>query len=106
MTKIVKYQEMTMIELFDWTIINTAIPIDILEKQLDNRFIKIDWCLINTNQIKKAKKQRFNELESFIFSLDENVRKKVIEKKDRLKSSQGKEMTLSYAQKFVSNLKI
>ena len=104
MTNIKPYEQITVIESFNWETVKTKASIDELNNLFNqNKFIKLNGELWNTASIKKAKTLQVDELESFILSQPEETQKKIREKKKRLKDTMWKEMTLKYAQNFVKN---
>lgn len=100
------YEKLVEIETFDWIEYTPAKIEDIDNVVNNNKFIVIWEKRIAVHQIKSYYPKKDDWLISFIYSLDEKIRWKVLAKQRELKENLNKEMTIEYAQNYVTNLYI
>ena len=69
------YQEMIKIRLYQWEDIITTISIDELFGFLNSwiKFMKLDWKIINTNDIRIAEPYKIDDIENYILSQPKDV---------------------------------
>ena len=103
MANIKPYEEITVLETFDGVQLRTKADLDTMQNILnDQKFVKLNGELVNTSSIKRAKRTKVGELESFILKQDPEMQEKLRIKKARLKKEMNKTMDLQYAKNFVN----
>jgi hypothetical protein len=76
MTKAIKqYKELTMIQLKDWTVLNTeADPAQVADILNSQKFVVIDWVWFNSYEVKKFEKYEPNEVDWFVLWQPKEIR--------------------------------
>lgn len=105
MGEIKERKQLTYVNLRDWRILVTERPAkEICDWLLNNQHIMLEWEMHSRYDVLNAIPVNVDDLESFILTQTKEIQAKLRLKKNRLKTEQGKEMSLSYAQNYVSNL--
>ena len=80
MNKSIKvYEELTVIETYDWEISMTPVSIETISKLLkEEQFIHVWNELINKNNIKKIFRKELSDVEKIVYSIeDKTIRAKI-----------------------------
>jgi len=105
MSEIKQWKQLTYVNLKDWRVlISERSPEDIGKAITNNTHIVIEWELHSKFDIVNAVPVAIDDVEWFILHQSKEIQTKLREKKKRLRSEQWKEMTLSYAQNYISIL--
>lgn len=73
------YKQILVIELKDWTTLNSNKTIDELQKYLEGckDICLIDWVLFNKYEFKKAYEQKIDWIQSYILSFPKEIQEKL-----------------------------
>ena len=97
--------KLTYVELKDGRVLTTDKTPEEVYKRLDTHsHIMIDGEMHSKFSIVSATPQTIDDVEALIKMQSKEIQQKMREKKKRLKTTMGKEMSLSYAQNYLANL--
>ena len=104
-TNIKQRVKLTYVELKDGRILITEATPEEIYKRLDTHsHIMIQWEMHSKFSINSAVPETLDDVEALIKMQSKEIQQKMREKKKRLKTTMGKEMSLSYAQNYLANL--
>lgn len=105
MNEIKQYKRLTFVELKDGRTLTTEKTPEEIYKRLDaHSHIMINGELHSKFSIINAVPQTLDDVEELIKMQSKEIQQKMRDKRKRLKMNMWKEMTLSYAQNYLSNL--
>lgn len=107
MTNAIKqYKELTMIQLKDWTVLNTeAEPDKVAEILNSQKFVVIDWVWFNSYEVKKFEKYEPNEVDGFILWQPKEIREKLY-KEIWLRKEKGQNISMWNIKNILDRIKL
>jgi len=80
MGAIKEYQQLTLIETYDWEVRTTPVKLEVIQKLLqDNQFLQLENELINRANIKRVVAREVSDVDKILYSIeDKNIRKSIM----------------------------
>ena len=105
MWTIKEYQKQTHVILKDWRVLTTEKSPEMIYSRInEHSHIMIDWEIVSKFFIENVRVVTLDDVEQLINSQSKDIQQKMRDKKNRLKSEMWKEMTLEYAQNYLSSI--